>query len=349
MTPSPHSIPASSAPRSAARPALSAVVPCFNEEDCLTRLHERLSAACREAVGEDYEIVLVNDGSRDRTWELISSFAARDPHVVGVDLSRNHGHQLALTAGLNVCRGDRIFIIDADLQDPPELLSEMMAAMDRGADVAYGQRRQREGESAFKKGTALLFYRLLRRLSDVDIPVDTGDFRLMSRKALDVLIDMPEQFRFIRGMVAWIGMEQVAIPYDRDQRFAGSTKYPLRRMISFALDAITSFSRRPLRIASLLGIAFGIIGLLLVLYTFYSWVAYETVEGWASLMTVVVVMGSVQLIMIGILGEYLGRLYMESKQRPLFVIREVVGHKATGTLSDPQIQERPAAAHGASQ
>jgi glycosyltransferase involved in cell wall biosynthesis len=206
-------------------PALSIVVPCFNEEACLSALHERVGTAARNSVGDDYEIVLVNDGSRDGSWPVMRTLAASDPHVVAVNLSRNHGHQLALTAGLDLSRGDMILIIDADLQDPPELLPDMIAAMRaEDADVVYGVRRSRSGETAFKRATAHGFYRLLSRATEVDIPVDAGDFRLMSRRALDALLAMPEQARFIRGMVAWIGFKQVPFAYDRQERFAGSTK-----------------------------------------------------------------------------------------------------------------------------
>ena len=212
--------------------ALSIVVPCFNEQACLIALHQRLSSAARSAVGEDYEIVLVNDGSRDSSWPMMRELAEQDPHLVAVNLSRNHGHQLALTAGLDLCRGETILIIDADLQDPPELLPEMMTAMrSEGADVVYGVRTSRSGETAFKRATAHAFYRLLSRATEVNIPVDAGDFRLMSRRALNALLAMPEQARFIRGMVAWIGFKQLPFAYDRDERFAGETKYPLKRMI----------------------------------------------------------------------------------------------------------------------
>ena len=202
--------------------ALSIVVPCFNEEQCLPALHERLSKAARASFGNDYELVLVNDGSRDSSWQIMQELASNDPHVVGINLSRNHGHQLALTAGLDLASGEMILIIDADLQDPPELLSDMVATMrSEGADVVYGVRRSRAGETAFKRATAHGFYRLLARATDVDIPLDAGDFRLMSRRALDVLLAMPEQARFIRGMVAWIGFKQVPILYDRSERLAG--------------------------------------------------------------------------------------------------------------------------------
>ena len=235
--------------------ALSIVVPCFNEEACLAELHQRLSAAARSAVGDDHELVLVNDGSREAAGRAMQGLAADDPRVVAINLSRNHGHQLALTAGLDLCRGDAILIIDADLQDPPELLGPMLEAMrESGADVVYGVRRSRAGETAFKRATAHGFYRLLSRATEVDIPLDAGDFRLMSRRALDALLAMPEQARFIRGMVAWIGFKQLPFPYDRQQRFAGETKYPFRKMMRFALDALTGFSSAPLKLASHAGL-----------------------------------------------------------------------------------------------
>ena len=223
--------------------ALSIVVPCFNEQACLGQLHDRLSAAAASAAGSDYELILVNDGSRDGSWQAMRQMAASDPHVVAVNLSRNHGHQLALTAGLDLSRGESVLIIDADLQDPPELLPAMLDTMRReGADVVYGVRKSRAGETAFKRATAHGFYRLLSRATEVDIPLDAGDFRLMSRRALDALLAMPEQARFIRGMVAWIGFKQVPFAYDRQGRFAGETKYPLRKMMRFAFDGLTSFS-----------------------------------------------------------------------------------------------------------
>ncbi len=243
-----------------------------------------------------------------------------DPHLLAINLSRNHGHQLALTAALTFARGERILIIDADLQDPPELLPEMMRLMDEGADVVYGQRRQRHGETPFKTLTAKLFYRLLGHLTDVRIPMDTGDFRLMSRRSLDILNAMPEQSRFVRGMVSWIGLNQVPLLYDREPRFAGQTKYPLFRMMRFALDAITGFSIVPLRVASILGMVMGVTSVTMLSYTLGSWAFGRTVEGWTSLTTIVLTVSSVQLLVLGILGEYVGRLYMQSKGRPLFII-----------------------------
>jgi len=305
---------------------LSIVVPCFDEEACLPVLHERLTAAARAAVGDDYEIVLVNDGSRDRTWSIMNDLAAADTRLVAINLSRNHGHQLALTAGLDLCRGDVVLVIDADLQDPPELLSEMLATMRReNADVVYGVRKSRAGETAFKRATAHGFYRLLSRATEVDIPVDAGDFRLMSRRALGALLAMPEQARFIRGMVAWIGFKQVPLAYNRDQRFAGETKYPFRKMLRFAFDALTGFSSAPLKLASHAGLWLSLGSVLIVAYIFIGWLSGRTVPGWTSLMLVVVVLGAIQMFVLALMGEYLGRLYNQAKNRPLYIVQEIAG------------------------
>src|SRR5688500_4652321 len=307
--------------------ALSIVVPCYNEEACLTELHGRLTAAARAAAGEDYEIVLVNDGSRDRSWEMMRALSAADPRLVAINLSRNHGHQLALTAGLDLCSGERILIIDADLQDPPELLSPMLAEMDRQrADVVYAVRRARAGETAFKRGTAKLFYRLLSKLAEIEIPLDTGDFRLMSRRALDALLSLPEQARFIRGMVAWVGFRQVPIAYDRAERHAGQSKYPLAKMMRFALDAVTGFSTAPLRFASHIGLWLVAASGLLIAYIGFAFLTGRAIQVWPSLMLVVGVLGAVQMFVHGLSGEYLGWLYIEAKRRPLYIVSEIAGH-----------------------
>lgn len=303
--------------------SLSVVAPCFNESSGLDELHHRVTAACRAAAQESYEIVLVNDGSTDETLTTLMMLADRDPHVVVVDLARNYGHQVALSAGLELCSGERILILDADLQDPPELLAQMMAQMDAGFDVVYGQRRARNGESWFKLASAKVFYRLLQKLVDVKLAMDTGDFRLMNRRALDHLNAMPERYRFIRGMVSWIGLKQTALVYDRDKRFAGETKYPLRRMVSLALDAITSFSVVPLRFASHLGFFMGLMGIVALFYTLGSWISGHAVPGWTSLAVLTLIIGSGQFLVLGIFGEYLGRMYMETKRRPLYIINEI--------------------------
>jgi dolichol-phosphate mannosyltransferase len=303
---------------------LSVVVPCYNEELVIRELHRRVTTVCCSLVGDSYEVLLVNDGSRDQTWAIVQMLAHSDDRVVAVDLSRNHGHQLALSAGLSLARGGRILVIDADLQDPPELLADMMQLMDDGADVVYGQRIERDGETWFKKLSARTFYRLLLRLTDVPIPPDTGDFRLMSRRVADALLAMPEYQRFIRGMVAWIGFRQVPLRYHRDKRFAGDTKYPLAKMITFALDAITGFSTVPLRASIYLALLFVGLAGLLVIYVLFSWVYLGVVAGWTSMFLGMLIFASVQLFSLGIIGEYLGRVYMQTKQRPLFIIREIV-------------------------
>lgn len=321
---------------------LSVVAPCFNEAAGLGELHRRVSAVCRQVAGDDYEMVLVDDGSRDDTGKMMALLAATDAHVVAISLTRNYGHQVALTAGLDHCRGDRVLIIDADLQDPPELLPQMLALMDAGADVVYGQRRSRKGETRFKTTLTLLYYRLLKRLVDIDIPLDTGDFRLISRRVVDVLKAMPEQTRFIRGMVSWMGLKQVPLVYDRDPRFAGETGYPLRKLVGLAIDGITGFSVVPLRIASYVGMVTGILGLGMLIYTFGGWLFARTPVGWASTTTIILVIGSAQLMVLGIVGEYLGRLYIESKHRPLYLVDRIVAQEAA--LGAPVAQSPFAAA-----
>ncbi|MDP2332811.1 MAG: glycosyltransferase family 2 protein [Reyranella sp.] len=312
-----------------ARPALSVVAPCYNEQDVLPEFLRRVGAVL-DSLGGNSEIVLVDDGSRDRTWETMTALAAADSRIVAVRLMRNHGHQLALTAGLSVCRGERILIIDADLQDPPELLPDMMVLMDgvdgeAGADVVYGQRRQRDGESLFKRATAATFYRLINRLTDVDIPADTGDFRLVSRRVLDLLLAMPERHRFIRGMVAWIGGRQVPLLYDRHARVAGESKYPLSKMIRFAADAVTAFSVVPLMASMTIGWVMAGVGFGFFVYSIVGWLMDANLPGWTSIMAALGLLGGMQFLMLGVIGAYLGRLYDQNKGRPLFMIRDIVG------------------------
>jgi dolichol-phosphate mannosyltransferase len=272
----------------------------------------------------DYEILLVNDGSTDETWPLLVSLSAADPHVVAVNLSRNHGHQLALTAGLALCRGERILILDADLQDPPELLPEMMAALDAGADVAYGQREHRDGETAFKRATAYCFYRMMNLVADQRIPEDSGDFRLITRRVLRVFCAMPERHRFIRGMINWVGFQQVGIRYRRASRSTGKSKYTVGRMAGFALDAITSFSIRPLRLALYAGFLLCVASMAMLVVSIWAYLSHDTVRGWTSLTSLILLFFAAQFLFLGLIGEYLGRLYMESKARPLFIIDAVV-------------------------
>jgi dolichol-phosphate mannosyltransferase len=305
-------------------PYLSVVLPCYNESQVIRETHRRVSAACRN-VGRSYEIIVVNDGSKDATWAELLQLAKEDSHLVAVNLSRNHGHQLALSAGLHFTRGERILIMDSDLQDPPELLSEMLRKMDEGVDVVYAQRRSRPGDAPLKRLFCAVFYRILDRLADSRIPLDTGDFRLISRRVCDLVLAMPERHRFIRGMVSWVGYRQDAILYDRDARFAGETKYPLHKLVALAVDGIISSSLKPLAFATVIGVIAASIGLLLLIYALYSWLFVgRTPQGWASLLITVVVMGGLQLMVLGIMGEYLGRIHEQTRGRPIFMVDAVV-------------------------
>lgn len=327
------------------RPAVSVVAPCFNEEAVLPEFVRRVLETCR-GLGEPFEVVLVNDGSRDGTWRRMRELSAANRELVCVNLSRNHGHQLALTAGLSMARGERVLVIDADLQDPPELLPRMMALMDeadadgRRPEVVYAVRTAREGETAFKRATAAAFYRLIQRLTDVPIPADTGDFRLLSRRALEVLLAMPERHRFVRGMVSWIGFRQVPVEYKRDPRLAGETHYTLRKMLRFAVDAVTSFSIRPLTFARTLGLVTAGLALVLFVYSIVSWLVFQTAPGWTSIMAGVALLGGVQLLVLGIIGEYLGRLYDQSKGRPLFIIESVLRAEDPDEAGGPSLEVR---------
>jgi dolichol-phosphate mannosyltransferase len=318
---------ASAPPLDAPSPALSIVAPCYNEQETLDAFCQRMLAAAQDACGADFELILVNDGSRDGTWGLIEAQAQASGNVVGVNLARNHGHQLAVTAGLSLARGARVMIIDADLQDPPELLGQMMRRMDEGCDVVYGRRRERARESRFKLASASAFYRLLRVIAEVDIPQDTGDFRLMSRRIVERLNAMPEQDRFLRGMIAWLGGKQVELLYDRDPRHAGATHYTLAKMMRLAIDGLTSFSTAPLRLAGLLSALGVLVALGLVVYTLVSFLVGVTTPGWTSLALIVVFFSTAQLICMSIFGEYLGRIYMQGKHRPLYLVDEIVTHQ----------------------
>ncbi|ALL56279.1 glycosyltransferase [Mycobacterium haemophilum DSM 44634] len=309
---------------SVARPTLSVVAPCYDEQEVLPEFLRRVGAVL-DVMGGTSEIILVDDGSHDRTWEIMAKTAIEDSRIVGVRLMRNHGHQLALTAGLSVCRGDRVLIIDADLQDPPELLPDMMALMDQGADVVYGHRRHREGEDMFKRASASLFYRALSRVTDVDIPCDTGDFRLITRGVLDVLLAMPERHRFVRGMVAWIGGKQVPLVYDRKPRMAGESKYPFTKMVRFAADAVCGFSVMPLRASMMLGWVMAFVGFAFAVWSSMGAILGQTVPGWSSLAAAIGILSGMQFLILGAIGAYLGRLYDQAKGRPLFMIRETVG------------------------
>lgn len=306
-------------------PALSIIIPCHNEAAVLPKTLARVRAVCEAENIRDYEIIVVDDGSGDETWSEIVKQCSASSGICGLRLSRNFGHQAALTAGLRQSSGRRVLILDADLQDPPELLGRLMACLDAGNDVAYGLRQTRQGEGWIKRFTAWLYYRLLNFLSEYPLPVDTGDFRLMSRRAVDAFLSLPEQGRFIRGMVAWIGFTQVAVPYARESRVAGYSKYGPRKMLLLALDGITSFSLRPLRLGLLLGGIMLLISGGLLVFALCTWLFGYTVRGWTSLLVVLLGIGGVQTLLIGIIGEYVGRIFVEAKGRPLYIVRESAG------------------------
>ena len=312
----------------AMHPALSIVVPLYNEEDNVRPLVERIvSIIERLPERPESEIILVNDGSTDRTLDRIREELQRRPNIVLVNLSRNFGHQLAATAGVELAQGDAVVLMDGDLQDPPELIEQFVEKWRQGYDVVYAVRRTRKGESAFKLFTARLFYRTIKRLTKVSIPVDTGDFRLMSRRVVDALKRTPERHRFLRGLVSWVGYNQTGVEYDRDIRHSGSTKYPLPKMMRFAIDGITSFSDVPLRFASYLGFVSSLIAfvyaLIVVGFKLFGHNAPYYTPGWASTIVAVLFLGGVQLISLGILGEYIGRIYDEVKGRPLYLISDI--------------------------
>lgn len=310
-------------------PLVSIVVPCFNEEESISETYRRLVKLAAENRGENFEFVFVNDGSRDNTLLRLKEIANRDRHVRVISFSRNFGHQLAVTAGMDHARGDAVALIDADLQDPPEVISEMIKYWRNGMQVVYGVRAERPGETKFKLLTAHLFYRILNGLSDTAIPLDTGDFRLMDRSVVNVLKRMPERDRFVRGLVSWVGFKQMALPYNRAERFAGSTKYPLKKMVKFASDGIISFSVKPLKVAIVAGMisaalsCLGIISVILARFFTNSWV-----PGWTATIIAILFLGGLQLVCTGILGEYIGRIYMQTKQRPLYIVSEDINGDA---------------------
>ena len=306
-----------------AHPLVSVVAPVYNEAETLPELHRRLTAALAP-VGR-YEVVLVDDGSSDGSWEALRALARNDAHLRLVRLSRNFGHQVALSAGLETARGDAVVSMDSDLQDPPELIPALLEKWREGYDVVYAVRTRRVGESRFKLATASLFYKTIDRMSSVSIPDQAGDFRLLSRRALDALLSMPERARFLRGMSSWIGFRQVGVGYERDARRAGHTKYPLRRMLTFASDAVTSFSTTPIRLVVGLGFVSVVLCLAALAWTLYLRLfTEETVAGWTSLLVVVLFLGGVQLLSLGIIGQYVGRIFEEVKDRPLYVVDEIV-------------------------
>jgi len=315
-------------------PELSVALPVYNEIENLDELRDRLRSAL-DACGRTWEVVFVDDGSRDASYERMVAFAKEDPRFRAVRFSRNFGHQMALTAGFDHARGRLVAVMDADLQDPPELLPEMLKKIDEGFEVVYAQRTAREGETAFKKATAHLFYRLMRRWTNVDIPVDTGDFRVMGPKAVAAFRSLRERHRFIRGMTAWVGFRQTAVPYARPPRTRGETKWPLRKMLRFAVDALTSFSHVPLQLATWLGFIVSAFSFLYILVVLWLKLRGINVTGWTTLMFFILFLGGVQLILVGVLGEYLGRVYEEVKRRPLYLVAETTGGDGEGVPAPP--------------
>jgi len=310
------------------RPTLSLVIPIFNEEQVIPELDRRLREVLATWSGavDSWEVVFVNDGSSDRSFEQLKALASAEPRYKVISFARNFGHQMAITAGIDRADGEAVVIMDADLQDPPEVVSEMIARWREGYDVVYGVRRKRHGETVFKKLSAAVYYRLLRAmLGGISIPVDAGDFRLLGRPVVLAMRALRERHRFVRGMVAWVGFRQTAVLYDRPSRFAGETKYPLKKMIRFAIDGITSFSVVPLRFATWLGVFSGILALFIAAWATYTkFFAAGVVQGWTAIMIVVALGFSAQLLMTGVLGEYVGRIYEEIKRRPLYITAEEI-------------------------
>jgi len=301
---------------------ISVVVPVYNEEAVIHESYARLKKVLK-GLDESYELIFVNDGSRDATPAIIRSICATDAHVRLIDFSRNFGHQTAITAGMDYASGEAVIVIDADLQDPPEVIPEMVAKWRQGFDVVYGQRARRKGETLFKRFTSAVFYRFLQNLTDIHIPVDTGDFRLIDRKVCDALKSVKERNRYMRGIISWLGFKQTGVEFVREKRFAGETKYPLKKMLRFAFDAITSFSHKPLKLSTYVGVTVSLCGFAYLLVVIYLRLFTDsTITGWASMMAVTLCFNGVVLIMLGIIGEYIGRIYDEAKGRPLYVVRE---------------------------
>jgi len=306
------------------RPTLSLVIPCFNEEEVVPELDRRLRLLL-DTLGETWEVVFIDDGSKDKTLAMLEELAGSEPRYRILSCSRNFGHQFAITAGVDHARGEAVVVMDADLQDPPEVVRDMSARWRDGYDVVYGGRTKREGESLFKRVTAAMFYRTMRAMVGMDIPLDTGDFRLRGRKVVLALRALKEVHRFVRGMVVWVGFKQTAVYYSRAGRFAGETKYPLRKMLKFALDGITSFSIIPLRISSFLGVVAGLGAVGLSAWAIYvRFFVKGVVQGWTSTMILVALVSSAQLMMIGVLGEYVGRIYEQVKQRPPYLLGKTI-------------------------
>ena len=305
---------------------VSVVIPMYYEEEVAKECYNKMTEVLTKIDGYEYEIICVNDGSQDKTLEILEEIASKDNKVKVVSFARNFGHQCAVTAGLKYVTGDAIVIIDADLQDPPELIPEMLKLWEEGNEVIYGKRKTREGESIFKLLTAKMFYKTLNALSDVEIPKDTGDFRLVDRKVVDVMNQMPEHNKFLRGLWGWIGFKQMPFEYERKERFAGETKYPLKKMLKLASDGIIGFSTKPLKLVGALGILSIIISIVILIYSLISYIfgLNNLTAGWTSIMVTVTLFSGVQLLSIWIMSEYIGRIYDESKGRPQYIINKTI-------------------------
>jgi dolichol-phosphate mannosyltransferase len=301
---------------------ISVIIPVFNEEKNISSVYNRCISVL-ESLGESFELIFINDGSKDKTFQLVYQLSATDARVKYINLSRNFGHQIAVSAGLDACCGNYAVIIDADLQDPPELITSLYAKVKEGFDVVYAKRQLRKGETFFKSITAKFFYRLLKKITTINIPLDTGDFRIISRKVINVLKQMPEQQKFLRGQIAWVGFNQTAVEYQREERTAGTSGYTVKKMLRLAMDGITSFSNLPLRIATIAGFIVSGITFCVALYALYSrFISKDYVPGWTSIIISVLFIGGVQLISIGIIGEYISRISSNVRNRPLYVVSE---------------------------
>lgn len=305
---------------------ISVIIPMYYEEEVAEECYKRMTFVLQNIENYDYEIICINDGSRDKTLSILENLAIRDKRLKVLSFSRNFGHQCAVTAGLKYVTGDAIVIIDADLQDPPELIPEMLKLWEAGKDVIYGKRKTRDGESAFKLFTAKMFYKTLNALSDVEIPKDTGDFRLVDRKVVDTINSLPEHNKFLRGLFSWVGYKQIPFEYERKERFAGKTKYPLKKMLKLASDGIISFSTKPLKIVGGLGIISIVISFILLIYALISYIfkLNNLSAGWTSLMLGITFFAGVQLLSLWIMSEYIARIYDESKNRPQYIIEKKI-------------------------
>jgi len=316
------------------KPVYSVVVPAYNEEEVITVSYERLKKVM-DSMEEDYEIIFINDGSRDKTVQIIADIIKKDTNIRLLNFSRNFGHMPAITAGMQYAKGDAIIVIDADLQDPPEVLPEMAALWKEGYDVVYGKRKERKGESFFKEWSASWFYRLISSMVSIDLPVDAGEFRIMDRKVCDAVNNLPETHRYMRGLVSWVGFRQTAYEYVRVERYAGTTKYPLKKMLSFAMDAITALSYKPLKLATSLGFVISLLSFIYILIILWQTLFTDTtVTGWASTIGIVLFTQGIVLMILGLMGEYIGRIFEEIKRRPVYIVQEVLGYDNEDNTKD---------------